>query len=402
MDLLSGYPFWAVKNGLMGAFPRLTESHDVNVLVIGGGITGALFATHLARAGFSTCVVEKRDIAWGSTSASTAMLQYEIDAELAALAKTYGFEAASGAYIACVDAVRAVLRLARSCRGVEAFPMKSLYYASRFWHAARFANEHTLRREAGIRVALLDRAEVAERFGLDAGAALLSETAAVVDPYQLTHALLARLRRAKHGVFDKTTMVRIEPGARDVRVRFDTGAVVRCRHVVLACGYETQAYAKGSVARNRSSYAYVTEPQARPLGPLETTMVWESARPYLYLRRTADRRLVVGGEDDAIDVAARRDARVIAKARKLRARAEVLFPDLDWAPAFAWAGTFAETSDGLPYFATQAELGPRVHFAMAYGGNGITYSHIGAEMLVAKLRGKRHALAGLFGFDRAA
>lgn len=402
MDLLSGYPFWAVTNGLMCAYPRLTESRDVNVLVIGGGITGALFATHLARAGFSTCVVEKRDVAWGSTSASTAMLQYEIDTELRELAKTYGIAAASMAYVACADAVRAVLRLAKSCRGVDAFPMASLYYASRFWHAPRFAKEYALRRDAGIRVALLDRATLRERFGIDAGAALLSQTAAAIDPYQLTHALFARLRRAKHGVFDKTTMVRIEPGARDVRVHFDTGATVRCKHVVLACGYETQAFATGRVARNRSSYAYVTEPQERPLGPLETTMVWESARPYLYLRRTADRRMVVGGEDDAIDVAARRDARVSAKARKLRARAEALFPELDWAPAFAWAGTFAETADGLPYFGTEAALGPRVHFAMAYGGNGITYSQIGAEMLVAKLGGKRHALAGLFGFERSA
>ena len=57
------------------------------------------------------------------------------------------------------------------------------------------------------------------------------------------------------------------------------------------------------MATNRSSYAYVTEPiDPALLGPLRETMVWESARPYLYLRATGDHRLVVGGEDDAIDI----------------------------------------------------------------------------------------------------
>ena len=39
-------------------------------------------------------------------------------------------------------------------------------------------------------------------------------------------------------------------------------------------------------------------------------------------------------------------------------------------------------------------------FAMAYGGNGITYSAIGARLLRMGLQGRRHPLAGLFGFAR--
>ena len=68
--------------------------------------------------------------------------------------------------------------------------------------------------------------------------------------------------------------------------------------------------------------------------------------------------------------------------------------------AFAWAGTFAETDDGLPFFGPHDAHGPRVHFAMAYGGNGITYSLIGAELLRDSLLGKTHPCAKLFSFDR--
>ena len=62
MDLKSGYPFWAVRNGLMHAFPQLETDVVCDVLVIGGGITGALIADELATHGHSVIVVEQRDI----------------------------------------------------------------------------------------------------------------------------------------------------------------------------------------------------------------------------------------------------------------------------------------------------------------------------------------------------
>jgi len=138
------------------------------------------------------------------------------------------------------------------------------------------------------------------------------------------------------------------------------------------------------------------------LGHLSGTMVWESARPYLYMRSTRDGRLLVGGEDDAIDIPARRDSRVQKKQARLQAKLGKLFPGLDYVPAFAWAGTFAETADGLPWFGPHDSRGPRVHFALAYGGNGITYSMIGAGLLRAAIERRKHPLAELFSFRRTA
>ena len=135
---------------------------------------------------------------------------------------------------------------------------------------------------------------------------------------------------------------------------------------------------------------------------LARTLVWETARPYLYLRTTADRRLLIGGEDDDVDIPARRDRRVDAKARRLMKRVAKLWPALDLTPTFAWAGTFAETEDGLPFFGPHAATGPRVHYAMAYGGNGITYSMLGAGLLGALIERRPHPLARLFAFERTA
>ena len=69
-------------------------------------------------------------------------------------------------------------------------------------------------------------------------------------------------------------------------------------------------------------------------------------------------------------------------------------------PVFAWAGTCAETEDGLPFFGVHDQHGPRIQFAMAYGGNGITYSMIGAGLLRAAIEKRAHRLAELFSFRR--
>jgi glycine/D-amino acid oxidase-like deaminating enzyme len=105
MDLKSGYPFWAIKNGLMYAFPRLERDVSCDVLIIGAGITGALIARTLISEGLDVVVVEQRDVAWGSTAASTALLQYEIDTHMTDLAQQYGEPAAAQVYLASVEAI---------------------------------------------------------------------------------------------------------------------------------------------------------------------------------------------------------------------------------------------------------------------------------------------------------
>jgi glycine/D-amino acid oxidase-like deaminating enzyme len=373
----------------------------VDVAVIGGGITGALVANELASHGHEVIVLERRDVAWGSTAASTALLQYEIDASLVELGKSVGEDAAGAAYRACADAIDRLAALAREVGDVGFARQHSLYHASRLADVAALREEFAARRALGLRVQWLERDGLDARFGLRAPAAILSTQAASMDPYRMASRLLARLRRRGTRVHDRSRISTITTRPRGVDLRLENGATVHAGHVVIAAGYESQDWLDARVARNRSTYAFVTDPLPREaLGALARTLVWETARPYLYLRSTDDGRLLVGGADDEVDEPAKRDRRIEAKTRRLARAAMRRFPALDLQPAFAWAGTFAETADALPYFGAHAQWGPRVLFAMAYGGNGITYSCLGADVLRAAVERRRHPLATLFAFER--
>ena len=404
MDLHDGRPFWPLRNGLIDAYPPLDADWHGDVVVLGAGITGALIADALTAAGLRVAVVDRRDVATGSTAASTALLQYEIDTELHELVCLLGEPAAVRAYRACEQAVRDLRALSADLApAARVRKRESCYYADRFWHVPRLRSEFALRQRHGFDVELLTRNDLRQRLGIGAWPlALLSREAGDVDPYRMTHALLRRVRERGATVCDRTRISGWEAGEDGVEVHSDRGPKLRARYLVLAGGFETQTWLRDRVARNRSSYALVTEPLAELPAWLRRGMAWGSARPYHYFRSTLDARVIAGGEDDAIDNEMRRDANVRRKAGKLLKALNRLMPAAQPPAeiAYAWAGTFAETPDGLPYFGAHRQHGPRVLFAMAYGGNGITYSMIGAALLRERIFGRAHADAPLFGFER--
>ena len=114
---------------------------------------------------------------------------------------------------------------------------------------------------------------------------------------------------------------------------------------------------------------------------------------------TDDRRLLAGGEDDDFHSPTRRDARLGAKADKILQRLQTMFPALSLETEFAWAGTFGETQDGLAYIGRPPEM-PWGRFALGFGGNGITFSAIAADLIADELCGRPNADAKIFRFGR--
>ncbi len=401
MDLKSGYPFWPIKSGLIRSYPALAEDLTCDVAIIGGGITGALVAYYLSEAGARITVLDRRDIGTGSTSASTALLQYEVDTPLTELATMVGEVAAARSYMLCRDAISTIGELTRAIGDDCGFaPKKSLYFASSQRDAKAIEREYAARRAIGIYLDLLDRSDIEHRFSFSAPCALLSRDGAQVDAYRLCHALLAASAARGATVADRTAVTKIEQDGGGVTLRTDRGPRVTARKLVFASGFESQQYLRKKMVDFKATYALISEPLATfPGWGEEQCLIWESARPYIYMRTTDDGRVLVGGEDDSNDNELKRDRSLGRKTRRLGRRFAGMFPAITLDVAYSWAGTFGETKDGLAYIGETSEY-PNAYFALGYGGNGITYSVIAAQMIRDAFLGHQNPDAQIFRFDR--
>jgi glycine/D-amino acid oxidase-like deaminating enzyme len=148
-----------------------------------------------------------------------------------------------------------------------------------------------------------------------------------------------------------------------------------------------------------STYAFVSEPLTGFPGWPERCLIWETARPYGYMRTTDDNRLLAGGEDISIQSALVREFLAKHKLEAIEKWVRRQFPRIAFDIDFRWSGTFAETADGLPFIGAHPDR-PGTLFALCFGGNGITYSALAAELIEAILAGKEHPLATIFGFSR--
>lgn len=399
MDLTSPHAFWLIRNGVGEVPPPLARDRRCDVVVIGAGITGALIADALTARKLSVISIDRRHPAHGSTAASTALLQYEIDVHLTDLIEKLGRERAVDAYRACLEGVRAIERVSRGLAQDVGFRRRpSLYYASRARDVEPLRKEGAARRRAKLPCDVLNGRELGRLVDFDAPLALWSDVAGEVDPWRLTHALLERCAGRDFALYGRTRALGIVPTRSGLEVHTERGRI-RAKHAIVAAGYEAEQFLPERVADLHSSFAMITEPVTAFDGWNGRCLVWESARPYLYLRTTSDNRVLVGGEDIPFRNPANRDARVASKAATLLDKARRLFPRIEMDAAYGWAGTFGETKHGLAYIGAHPDGDARVHYALGYGGNGITYSAIAADILTAAVLGEPHRYRATFAFD---
>ena len=387
----------------MNSYPSLRDNISCDLLIVGGGLTGALMAYQFSREGYNTVLIDKRDIGTGSTCTTTSMVQYEIDEPLYGLIDMIGQEAAFEIYKESVNSVKTLGNIANELGVPCGFQFKeSLHFAHTHQDALGLRRELKCRELAGIETRWMTKEEIWSTYGVKSEGGIWSETAASMDAYQMTHALI-QFAMEKFGlrVYDHVALKSVFHQNTKNLALLDQAAQIECSHIVYATGYESHELIGKHVDIGKlvSTYACISEPLASLPDVLTNTLFWNTEDPYFYFRTTEDNRLLIGGLDEAFNNPELRDALIDKKEEDLVNGIKEKIPGIDFVADFTWAGTFGATKDSLPYVGSHPDY-PDSYFMLGFGGNGITFSVMGMKILSDAVAKRKNIFLEYFRFDR--
>ncbi|WP_334183949.1 NAD(P)/FAD-dependent oxidoreductase [Novosphingobium sp.] len=383
-DLRSGKVPWRDKDRPPPATGELPSGH-VDIAILGGGIMGSILADRLRANGRTVAICDRRAPGTGSTAASTAQLMWAMDVPLTTLANRLGEQEAARRWKRVFAALEHFGRHLDGLDGSLKQDSPTLYLAGDLLGIDALAAEAALHQKHGLPSRFLAADTVAERFGIAPRPGLVSTGTFAIDPVRTCHALLARAQDRGISLAYPVDIAALHPLPRGIELETTEGRSFVAGNVILATGYERARLFLPDAFSLLSTFAIATPPQTAPLWK-ENAMIWEASDPYLYVRAGNEGRIIAGGEDIEIADSDVRNHLLPSKAGAIAAKlAKMLGREkIEW--DCEWAATFGSSPDGLPAIGPARNM-EHLWIAAGFGGNGIAFAALAAEILEASLDG---------------
>ncbi|WP_108670229.1 NAD(P)/FAD-dependent oxidoreductase [Peribacillus acanthi] len=376
MDLQTGKFYWpeTIKN--KPAFPVLKEDIECDVLIIGGGSSGSQCVFYLMDKGLDVVVVEANHVSSGSTATNTALIQYLGEKFYHELVHTFGEERATRHVKLCEQAITDLETASKTIpRDAQFVRRDSLYFASDEEGAIKLEKEYELLVKHGFNVEMWDEINIESHYHFKKQKALYLSDDAELNPVALTYGLFEMAREKGVRIFEQT-LINGKKYENGIWTSYTAnGNTIKAKHLIIAAGYETLEFKKHKNLAIESTYAVVTNVIDDLSSWHNRTLIWETARPYIYLRTTPDQRVIIGGLDETTDIAEERDSKLHSKKERLIVEFNKLFPHIQARAEYFIGAAYGGTTDGLPMIGCYDDM-PNCYHIYAYGDNGTVYNMV--------------------------
>ena len=397
MEIINGRLFWPttyIKQ--LHTNPEISPFYDA--VIVGGGISGVLTAKALMDEGLKVAILDKEAPGEGSTAANTGLLQYSNDIMLHELIEKMGKKDAVRFYKLCSKAVDELEELSQTMQDRADFIRRaSIYYASKKKHKKQLQKEFETLLTAGFPVDYWNSLVIKKKIGFNKSAALITHQDAEFNPYKFVQELLRQLKEQGLHVFEQTPVHVIEDEKEGMSIHTIAG-IFRTQNIIYTTGYHELPFGKVKGTNINRSYVLVTNPIPNFEGWYEKALIWETARPYLYLRTTIDNRIVIGGLDDR-KAKAPSEKKIQKHAKKLLEELQGLFPQYEVTAEYLYGASFGDSKDALPFIGEHPER-PNHFYLLGLGGNGTVYSMLGSKILADLVMRRENDDARLVTLDR--
>ena len=400
MQLTSGNLYWKDKSKIENIYPYLTHDTSCDVLVIGGGINGAITALFLAKEGAN--VIVKNIIGYGSTSASSALLEYQLDMDMCKLERSIGREATNRVYNLCLTALDKIEKIDNSLDKKTGFKRQdALYYTNKFMQKPSIIKEYKLRKDAGFNLNLIDSHEL-----LNINCGMITKNASgIMNPYLFTQAIFGEISKLENvKVYENTRIDDVKSLINNVICTTNNDFKIKAESVIFSSGYETLKYLSHAPVEISKTFTIVSKP-IKKLKRFDTSFTArDNLEPFHYLRFDNNARVIFSGEEVKFTdkLTNKKVLNMIAK-DKYKKLYNLLQKTLsgveDIEIEYMFNGTSASTKDSLPIIDEMPGMA-NCFCNIGFGSNAILHSVIGANMLKNAVKGYYTKDMNMFRIDR--
>ena len=366
---------------------QLTSDIDVDICVIGGGLTGISSAINLSKKGYSVILCEARKIGWGASGRNGGQLGIGMRKDQFTIEKKLGLRHAKELWSLGLEAVEDVKNLIKEneidCHLVNGVMSTACFekdideYKFEIEHMAKnydfegyqFFNKEKIREEINSKMYL---------------AGLLNSGSYHLNPLKLTLGLAKVAQKNKVKIFENTPIEKIREEGDRVQVMSKKG-LIRANQVVVACnGYlDSILGSKKNKFMPINNYVVATEPlgEKRAREIIKNNYAVCDTRFIIdYYRFSEDWRMIFGGGETFTSNFVKNATSFVSK------RMIKVFPQLQNVKIdYSWGGTLAITVNRLPHFGTL--MNNKVSYAFGYSGHGLALSVLAGKLIGENIHG---------------
>lgn len=375
-----------------------------DVVVIGGGLTGAMAAAVLARGGLDVVLLEADRIASAGTAAGLGAVVPQPTRPFRETVEAIGLRAARAAWTetrsSALDLAAALKRLNVRC---DAAPAPFILNARTSSAAEQLRREQAARKGAGLAAPSMTRAALDDAIATDTGGAIRLVEGATIDPVRAALGLVRAAEDAGARIFEQSPVR---------RTRFDrtSAEVVLADGVIQTGGIYVATGGPGALfsqlrrhVRELDAVAVVTEPlvgaMKRETGT-RTNILGELDEDARWLRWLKDDRAMFAGAAGPPIPPRLLDRTLVQRTGQLMYELSLRYPVISGLPArFSWPMRIVTTADGLPWIGGHRNY-PFHFFAMALGWHGEAFAWFAAKAALRHFTGDARKSDDVFGFLR--
>ncbi len=375
MEFLSGERYFYSINKKLKKYSYLNKNINCDILIIGGGINGAILNYHLSKK-YDVVLVEKSRIGANLTSMATALLEYQLDSFKTDLESNLTTDEIVSCYKLGLNSIDKIEKIVKKLKNTCHFNKRpTLIFSNSEKDKKEMYEEYLFRKNYGFDCEFITKENNPFNFELNSGI-LCNNGGAEFDPYLFTKMMIQDSNN-QNRIFENTEIIEINKCTNGYICKCKYGETIFCREVVLATGFNF-SLTNANICTRFISYSIVTN-KLKEITIQNNTLIQDFISPYHYLRKLPDERLIFGGEDtkikDKIDVKKAND-----KYQNLLKILQNMFPNFKEKIKidYCFCGAFGMTENNMGLIGRDSN--GIINF-LSCGANGIINAFKGVEIV---------------------